>query len=309
MSFSSNIRDELGALPIKSTCCRRAYLHGLIFGATVTDDTLSLTFPLPPASAYDLPVHACSLIHTLLGRQATVSPLSRGAHRYARLTFESKPVARSLAKLVSLPDEEAAADTISATLGFKCAGCAAHFLRGLFIACGTVNDPAKSFHLEYKLPRDGRVEPTRILLSETDFVPGYSVKDGQARLFFKSAEDIGGLLAHLGATGSTFRFLNAQIEREIRNNENRATNCVTENINRSTRAVIRQITAIRYLDEHDLLPSLTDDLRYTARLRLEHPEVTLAELAALHAPTITKSGLNHRLEKLLDVYERATASK
>ena len=121
----------------------------------------------------------------------------------------------------------------------------------------------------------------------------------------KNGGNIQEVLAHLGATASVFHFFNAQIEREIRNNENRATNCVAENIGRSMRAGARQTAAIRYLAEQELLLSLSDDLRYTAHLRLDNPEATLAELAAMHTPPITKSGLNHRLEKIMAFYEKA----
>ncbi len=305
MSFSSDIRDELGALPIKSPCCRRAYLYGLLYGATVTGDTVEAIFPVLPGAAYDLPGHAVSLIHTLLSREAIATPLTRGAHRYARVSFSSKQAARALAALAHLPEEEAAVETLVERLGLKCEHCTAHFLRGLVVAYGTVNDPARSYHMEIKLPLDGRLEPVRILLAESGYVPGCTLRGEVAGLFYKSAGDIQEVLAHVGATSMVFDLFNAQIERDIRNNENRATNCVAENIGRSMRAGGRQTAAIRWLEEQNLLPSLSDELRYTARLRLDNPAETLAELAELHIPPITKSGLHHRLEKIMAFYEKA----
>ncbi len=330
MSFTTELRDELGGLAIKSLCCRRAYLYGLLYGATPDPqikDALSVTLPLSPAhkgsssaeaseasmSPYDLVTHASGLIHTLLGRQPDITTETRGAHRYARLHFVSRPAAHRLNDLASLPEEEAEVDTLRRHLDFKCAHCAAHFLRGLTVAYGTVTDPMKGNHLELQLPDDGRVEPVRILFSESGAVPGRGVRTGgksntpHATLFFKSGSDIPEVLSHIGATSLVFRYYNAQIEHDIRNNENRATNCVTENINRSMRAGLKQTTAIRALAERDLLGTLSDDLRYTARLRLEHDDATLSELAALHEPPITKSGLNHRLEKILALYERSVA--
>lgn len=303
MSFTSDIRTELCTLPIKALCCRRAFLYGLLYGASIEKDTVTVTLPAPRENAFDLPAHAASLIHTLFSRTADATHLTRGAHRYVRLSFSYKVAARAMAALISLPEEEAAAETLTDKLGFHCEGCVDHFLRGLFVAYGSVNDPTKGSHLEIKLPGDGRVEPLHILLSECGYVPG-RVRRGEAvGLVFKSSSDIQEVLAHFGVTSRIFDLYNAQIEREIRNYENRATNCVTENIARSVRSGIRQTTAITALQDMGLLPSLPDDLQTTALLRLENPSVSLAGLAALHDPPLTKSGLNHRLAKITAFYE------
>jgi DNA-binding protein WhiA len=158
--------------------------------------------------------------------------------------------------------------------------------------------------LEIKLPNDGRIEPLRILLAEAGYELGFINRKGQAGLFGKSGIMIQELLAYIGATATVFDFFNAQIKRSIRNDENRATNCVAENISRAIRTGSKQLTAILYLEEHNLLTALSDDLQYTARLRLNNPDVTLSELSELHSPPITKSGLHHRLEKIMTFYEK-----
>ena len=307
MSFTSDIRDQLGGLAIKPLCCRRAYLYGLLYGATVEGERVEATFPVVKEASYQPHEHAAALIHTLFSRTAEVTPVTRGAHRYAKVAFSFKQAAKNLSALANLPEEEAETETLLRALGFKCDGCGDHFLRGLFVAAGTVNDPEKSYHFEIKLPDDGRVEPVRILFSEAGYVPGRTSRNGAAGLFFKSGTDIQEVLAHLGATSSVFHFFNAQIERSIRNDENRATNCVTENISRAIKTGSKQLTAIEFLEQHDLLPSLSDELQFTARLRLNNPDISLAELAELHFPPITKSGLYHRLEKIMAFYEKALA--
>ena len=304
MSFSSNIRDELGLLPIKPLCCRRAYLYGMVYGACVEGDRITASFPVVKEAAYHPHEQAVSLIHTLFSREATVAHESRGAHRYAHVSFEYKAAAKNLRTVASLPEEEAACETLARSMGFKCDHCAAHFLRGVFIACGTVNDPAKSYHLELKLPDDGRVEPLRILMAESGYEAGRTSRDGKAGLFCKSGTVIQELLAFVGATSSVFDFFNAQIERSIRNDENRATNCVTENINRAIRTGARHLTALQYLEENNLMAALPEELQFTARLRLNNPDITLSELAELHFPPVSKSGVYHRLEKVMTFYEK-----
>ena len=305
MSFTSDIRDELGALAIKPLCCRRAYLFGLLYGAHIEKDRILAVFPVIKEASFQPHEQAVHLIHTLFSREAEVLHITRGAHRYASVTFQYKRAAEHLFKLSSLPEYEAECGTLPHILDFKCDGCAFHFLRGLFISCGTVSDPAKSYHLEFKLPDDGRVEPVHILLAESGYELGRTNRFGMAGLFCKSGNTIQELLAYIGATSSVFHFFNAQIERSIRNDENRATNCVTENISRAIRTGARQLAAIEYLDSHNLLPSLSEDLQFTARLRLNNPDITLSELAELHFPPITKSGLHHRLEKIMTFYEKA----
>ena len=305
MSFSTTIRDELGGLPIKPLCCRRAFLYGLLYGATVEKDRITAEFSV--AKEADIQPHeqAVHLIRTLFSRDAEVIHTSRGAHRYASVSFAFKKAADHIRTLAELPEEEAECETLYRALEFKCDdNCPAHFLRGLFMARGTVNDPAKSYHLEIKLPDDGRVEPVRILLAEAGYEMGSINRAGQAGLFCKSGSLIQEFLAYIGATSSVFAFYNAEIERSIRNDENRATNCVAENISRAIRTGARQFTAIEYLDEHNLIAALPEDLQFTARLRLNNPDITLSELAELHFPPITKSGVSHRLEKIMVFYEK-----
>ena len=304
MSFATDIRNELGGLSIKPLCCRRAFLYGLIYGATVEGERVTASFPVTKEGPYHPHEQAISLIHTLFSRDSTLTTETRGAHRYAHLSFEYKHAARNLRALATLPEEEAACETLSTFMGFKCDGCSTHFLRGVFIAYGTVNDPAKSYHLEIKLPDDGRAEPLRILLAEAGYELGLINRNGQAGLFCKSGGTIQELLAYIGATSSVFDFFNAQITRSIRNDENRATNCVTENISRAIRTGARQLAAIQYLEGHNLLAALPEELQYTARLRLNNPDITLSELSELHIPPITKSGLHHRLEKIMAFYEK-----
>ena len=304
MSFSSTVRTELGQLPIKPLCCRRAFLNGLLYGACVEGDQITVEFPVSKGEGYQLYEQAVYLIRTLFSRNAEVTHVSRGAHRYALVSFSFKKAAEHLSALATLPEEEAECETLYRTFDFKCDDCAVHFLRGVFLACGTVNDPAKSYHLEIKLPVDGRVEPVRILMAEAGYETGVINRSGKVGLFCKGGGTIQELLTYLGATSPVFDFFNAQIERSIRNDENRATNCVTENISRAIRSGARQFTAIEYLDKHNLLAALPDDLQFTARLRLNNPDITLSELAELHFPPISKSGLHHRLEKIMAFYEK-----
>jgi hypothetical protein len=130
---------------------------------------------------------------------------------------------------------------------------------------------------------------------------------GEYRLCFKSSQSLQDALTYLGAVQTVFDLINIQLIHETRGNESRATNWEAANIRRSVGAGERHMNAIRYLEDHELLRSLPAELQETARLRMLHPEMSLSELAAIHDPPITKSGLNHRLERLVAAWERANS--
>ena len=113
------------------------------------------------------------------------------------------------------------------------------------------------------------------------------------------------ILTMTGANKALFDLMNAKIEREIRNGENRVTNCETSNIARAVDASARIREAIALLVQTDRLASLSSELRETAKLRTENPAASMKELAHLHNPPIAKSGLNHRLQKILAAGEAA----
>ena len=132
MSFSSTIRTELGQLSIKPLCCRRAFLHGLLYGARVEGDQITAKFSVAKDECYQPHEQAVYLIRTLFSRNAEVTHVSRGAHRYALVSFNFKKTAEHLATLAELPEEEAECETIYRAFDFKCDDCAVHFLRGVF---------------------------------------------------------------------------------------------------------------------------------------------------------------------------------
>ena len=178
--------------------------------------------------------------------------------------------------------------------------CEQSFLRGVFISTATINDPRKSFHLEFSFSSNNVSLASKLyrFLSLLGFVAKITNRQNSTGLYFKSNSTISDLLYFIGAVKLSFDYADIGIEKELRNNENRATNCVARNIYKSVSAAQKHISAINLLISTKKLYSLPIELQETALLRLENEEVTLSELAALHNPPISKSGLNHRLEKI-----------
>ena len=213
--------------------------------------------------------------------------------------FESEHFSRLLTQI----DNEGGSDVIN----IKCKeeNCIRCFLRGAFIAHGTVSEPQKGYHLEYRFKSASRAAFVYKYLTDQGIEPKIiNRKSGTGvGLYYKNSSALEDVLTYLGAVRCVFDLINVKIEREIRNSVNRGTNCVAGNIAKSVNAAQKQTAAISFLDEAGKLSMLPDELFETAKLRLENPSMSLAELARSHEPPISKSGLNHRLSKIIEVAE------
>ncbi len=231
------------------------------------------------------------------------TPRQENAAFFCKMKVLPKAEGETLVKSLPATDESLHALLI-------CDNCLNHFLRGLFLAGGTVSNPTKKgYHLEL-LFKDDEIEQTVFrLLSEHDFSPKPVARRKSHSLYFKNSEKIEDFLTVIGAPHAALDLMNAKIMRDIRNNENRRSNCDTSNIYRATGAADLQIRAIRKLIECGKLSLLPGELQITAKIRLENPECSLLEIAALHEPPLTKSGVNHRMKKIIDFSETITANR
>jgi DNA-binding protein WhiA len=193
------------------------------------------------------------------------------------------------------PEETLSHHINFATLEEDC--CRESFLRGAFLAGGSVSDPRKSYHLELATPHIGVARETLALLRESDFEPKSVSRAGNHVTYFKQSGAIEDFLTLIGAAVSAMELMGAKIEKDMRNSVNRRVNCDTANVSKTVDAAQIQLESISRLE----LDALPDKLRETAQRRLGNPELSMAELAALHDPPITKSGLSHRLRKLREL--------
>jgi DNA-binding protein WhiA len=179
--------------------------------------------------------------------------------------------------------------------------CRASFLRGAFLAGGSMTNPSKSYHLELITGHYSVSREVAALLREMEFRPGSLRRSGNYVLYFKHSEAIEDLLTLLGAPMAALELMNAKVEKEVLNSVNRRLNCDEANLDKAVNAALSQLSAIRRLRESDKLESLSPKLREAARLREEHPELNLSQLGALAEPPVTKSTLNYRLKKIMEL--------
>ena len=180
--------------------------------------------------------------------------------------------------------------------------CKMAFLRGAFLAGGSVTDPGKGYHMEITTTHHAVSRETDLLIQDVmGFVPKTAQRGGGQVLYFKQSEQISDFLAYLGAPVAAMGIMEARLEKELNNKVNRRCNCDDANTSKVVEAAQEQLAAIRVLKTAGLLENLPVKLLQAAKAREENPESSLSELAAMMDPPITKPAMNHRLKKLVQM--------
>ena len=286
MSFSQDQKKEILDQQIQTSCCKRAMLQGILSAKAVAEDKhISIS-----VESIEVAEYIGGLVFDIYSKSAAVSTSSKGGRRRI-VEFESPSAAKYIWSLTSG----------GATHSDKCPLCLSAYLRGLFLACGRVADPSKQFSLEFSV--GGARDATISLFEDIGLTPRISEKPNETVIYFKRSSFIEDFFALAGMNNTAFSLMNAKINSEIRNNVNRITNCTTNNIDRAVAASMRQISVFEELEGRGLLSQLPDELADTARLRLEHRDMSLSQLAALTSPRVSKSGLSHRLARITQIAE------
>ena len=299
MSFASKAKAELCQSKIDKKCCALAESYGVLL--------------------------YCSSFSPREIRIITASPdlaarLPRLFKRAFGLSFDSLPDEGSAGKRsFGIKDREklrrifdAFGADIDATLSHHvnfgvleedC--CRASFVRGAFLAGGSVTDPEKRYHLELGTPHRSVSRETESLLLDMGFAPKETERSGNALLYFKKADAIADFFTSLGAPVTAMTVMTAKVDKEMRNTVTRQINCDSANADKTVAAAQEQLEDIRFLAKAYGLDALAEPLRDAALLRIANPEASLADLALLSYPAVTKSCLSHRLRKIRELAERA----
>ncbi|MGG3799095.1 DNA-binding protein WhiA [Metabacillus fastidiosus] len=306
MSFASETKKELTNLELKP-CCVKAELAALIrMNGSLSFSNRHIVLDIQTENAA-----IARRIYTLIKRQyeVTVELLVRKKMRLkknnvyiVRLNENARGI---LEDLDILGENFTFIRHISKDLvKKKC--CRRSYIRGAFLAGGSVNNPeTSSYHLEifslYKEHNDSLCE-----LMNTFQLNSKTLERKKGFItYLKEAEKITEFLNVIGAHQALLRFEDVRIVRDMRNSVNRLVNCETANLNKTIGAALRQVENIEYIDERIGLDALPDKLREIARLRVEYQDVTLKELGEMvSSGTISKSGINHRLRKLDEIAEQ-----
>ncbi len=293
MSFCSEIKNELAEIKIKH-CCKTALIYGFaLFGRSFNAKRICLqTENEKTAKSYAM------LLSGVYGVDVNVRASTGKCPTYIAEVNSEFDRLRILASVdFGIYDGNIYKDN------FYKECCIQSFVRGAFLACGHLTDPDKSYRVDFYIKNEDLAREFSSLLEEHLIESHLSKCANGFRVYIKKNEMIVNLLAFMGASAVSLQYIEASVLKSINNKSNRASNCDNANIDRTVAASSKQRKAIEYLIKHERFDSMPEELKRVAVLRTENPSLSLKQLAAVSKEPLTVSGLNHRLKKIMEIYE------
>lgn len=295
-SFAYKVKSELCRAPVQRLCCARAEAYGvLLFCNTFTAREVRIITENPEFAAR-LP-RLFSRAFSLKFDRLPEDEGTRGKLIF-QITDRDK-LERIISQFGYDAGQALALHVNFGMLEDDC--CRTSFLRGAFLSGGSVTDPEKRYHLELATSHIQASREVSALLTDMGFLPRTVMRGGNSVIYFKQSEHIEDMLTTIGAPAAAVEIMAAKVDKMIRNGANRAMNCDMANVNKTLEAAREQQEAIEGLRSDGGLERLPDKLRQTAELRLQYPELSLTQLAELCDPPVSKSCINHRMRKIMEI--------
>lgn len=294
MSFTYDIKSELCKIKT-STCCKISECYGiLLFGRAFSEN--SIVFTTEHEEVVD---HIIMLFRKCYS--VVPSVIGTGNKKdFFTLSVDKKNDREAILNSLGYYGYKEG-DTIIKAQNMEEDCCKASFIRGAFLSCGMVSDPHKEYHAEFCIHNKKLGEEMYNFLSECNLSPSITSRGKDAIIYFKESGHIEDLLTTIHATTHTLELAGIKVYKDIRNHYNRLNNCDTANISKTVNAYLAQKAAIEKLRKSGDLFKLSEELQKAAALREKYPEASLRELCGLSDEGLTKSGLNHRLNKIIEI--------
>ena len=278
MSFSKDVKKELFSIIPKSRHCLVAELAGIIVMQNIQ------TFQFPTEEPLNTKVF--TLLNKTLNIGKDVTALT------ADVFFETE-------KMLKLSEDGTMVDEL--VLQQPC--CKRAFLRGVFLAAGSISDPSKSYHFEVICHNESQALLVIKAMNAFDIDAKIVKRNDKNVVYLKEGAQIVEILRVMEAAHSVMDLENIRVVKEVRGRINRKVNCETANISKTVSAAVRQIEDIKLIDSKIGLDTLPEQLQEIAQVRLDYPDTPLGDLGQYLDPPIGKSGVNHRLKKLAKIAE------
>ena len=309
MSFSSEIKAELIKITDLPECCRHAMTYGmLLFGRSFNEQEISIMTDNPAvADKYT------ELSFDVTGVRAKKYVSEAGK---TTVSFESAKDRKTVLDCFSNSGNEKVMRIDRGNLrneseneveydiqeSINC--CNAAFLRGAFLSCGTCSDPNKSYHIEFIAPyRTVSLDLLKIL-TDYGLNAKHMLRRGINVIYIKDSTSIEELLTLMGAQMAAMEIMNIKIYKDVRNLTNRRNNFENANLTRTVYASYDQVESIQKLKDDGVFATLTEDLKMIAELRLNNPDSSLREIGDMCDPPLSRSAVNYRLKRLMDIAEK-----
>lgn len=281
MSFCNELKATLSAIT-PHECCRFAEMYGIFtYGGDFLPDSM------------------CFSVNCADTAECIIKWLKRDFSIFSRLTVSGK---KHTVTVESAADRRKLINHFSKNTAFlKRECCRSAYLRGVFLASGLMNDPEKDYRLEFSTRSAALCSDLEAFLTDCRFEPKKTVRGKSYVLYFRNSRQIEDILTFIDAGNYALELMGVKIYKDMSNKVNRQRNCDDANSTKIVSAAQNQVQAIKKLKRIKKFNSLPEELRLAAKLRLENPEASLGELCELSEIPITRSGLNHRLQKMIEL--------
>ena len=293
MSFSSQTKAELCSAKIERKCCAAAECYGVLMYCNTYSPTEIRIITASEAFASRLP----RLFKRAFSLSFDVLPADSVQGKRSFIIRDRAKIARIMDAFGADIENHISHHVNIGVLEEDC--CRTAFVRGAFLAGGSVTDPEKRYHMELATPHQSVSREVYSLLLDMGFSPKETKRASNALLYFKQADAIADFFTSLGACAAAMNVMTAKVEKEMRNTITRQINCDSANADKTVMAAQAQLDAIRYIAREFGLDALPEPLKDAALLRITNPEASLADLAQLSYPPVSKSCLNHRFKKIM----------
>ena len=310
MSFSGEVKEELTRQQSPGRHCQIAEIAAILCmsGSVEEQEPSGYRIRVVTENA-DVAARFTALtrraFHITPDDEITASPARRASEARC-LTIQNPEDARRVLSAVKLLDSEGRPTldlTLANHLVVRQSCCRRAFIRGAFLASGSMSDPSKSYHFEIVCSNEAAARQLEDII-RTFHVPVRTIRrKSRFVVYIKEGEGIVDILGLMEARVALMNMENIRIWKEMRNSVNRQVNCEAANIGKTVSAAMKQIEDITYIKNHIGFSRLSDALAETARLRVEYPDATLKELGGMFEPPVGKSGVSHRLKKLSEIAE------
>lgn len=295
MSFTGEVKRELAGLEFSSECCKRAFAYGfLLYGKSFTARSISC------ATDYSEVMEAFQgTIAETVGVETAVTRLKSGKYVLKVATAEGRK------RTIEYFDHAVNSVSLRINRGVleedECYGA---FLRGVFLSCGSIANPDKGYHLEFVIPYQNLSLDLLKILTDYGLKAKHIIRKYSHVIYLKESESIEDLLTLMGAVNSSLELMGIKIQKNVRNKINRQMNFESANMSRSIEAGLAQVEAIEIIERKQGLDSLSDELKEVAILRRENPDMSLKQLGENLKIPISRSGVNHRLMKIIEIADK-----
>ena len=297
MSFSADVKNELILRSDSAVHCRIAELAGTLSVNGRFVDKEDGTKYLSIRS--DIPALAdklSRLLYNVMERRFNFDPSYVESKHGYRIIIEDEMILQELIEKLKLYNADVYVESGGLVTERTC--CKKAYLRGAFLAGGSVSSPEKAYQLEIACTTENNAERLTEILSSLHLESKSIKRKNRFIVYIKDGDTISDFLGMTGSMNSLMEFENIRVLKEMRNSINRTVNCDTANINKVVNAESKQIDDIKLIEERRGLDSLPEQLKTVAEMRLLNPHLSLAELGERLSPPLGKSGVNHRLAKI-----------